>query len=134
MRLQEFYSENPGYAPLLITEGWQVAQLNTSREQRPENIGDLEKHMRTDETFTLLEGSAVLITADEDGKNLELTPMKAGRTYNVPRGIWHNIAMMEKTSVLITENAGTHTEAKETRGLSEASRKKIREVCADYKK
>ncbi|HIS31290.1 MAG TPA: hypothetical protein IAB44_07055 [Candidatus Limivivens intestinipullorum] len=36
--------------------------------------------------------------------------------------------------VLITENAGTHTEAKETRGLSEASRKKIREVCADYKK
>ena len=53
MAIQELYNENKGFAPLLITEQWQLAQLNYSREQSPGEIKELEMHLNTDETFTL---------------------------------------------------------------------------------
>ncbi len=124
MAIQELYNENKGFAPLLITEQWQLAQLNYSREQSPGEIKELEMHLNTDETFTLLEGKAFLIAANEI-ENLEMIWLKKGRTYNIPKGVWHNIAMMEESSVLIAENANTHVAEKPICALPVSVQKKI---------
>lgn len=83
--------------------------------------------MDTDETFTLLKGRAVLITYDKESDTGELTSMKSGYTYNVPRMMWHNIAMEEGSSVIITENRDAHIKGLEQISLPEELRHTIME-------
>lgn len=127
MLVKELNDESPGYHPFLIKKFWQVAKLNYCRSQDLENIKDLEIHMNTDETFTLLKGDAFLIAAQDRQEEIEMVRLKPGITYNVPAGVWHNIAMEEGCSVLITENAGTHEEEKRLYALPETARKRIKE-------
>lgn len=127
MLIEELHNGSSGYHPFLITENWQVAQLNYSEEQNAQNIQELEIHFHTDETFTLLQGSAFLIAVEDGSENMEMKWLKKGWTYNVPAGIWHNIAMQEGSSVLITENALTHKEPKKLHSLSESGQRRIRE-------
>lgn len=103
------YTEN-GYAPLLINEGWQVAQLNYLPGHTLDDIAQIEVHRETDEVFILLEGTAVLIAAEvSDGKiSYELVNMTPGITYNIPCGTWHNIAMDRDAKIIIVERDNTH--------------------------
>ena len=127
MLVKALNDESPGYHPFLIKEYWQVAKLNYCIDQDSENIKELEVHANTDETFTLLKGSAFLIAAKDGLEKIEMVRLQPGITYNVPAGIWHNIAMEEGCSVLITENAGTHEEEKRLYSLPESVQKRIRE-------
>ena len=127
MLVKELNDESPGYHPFLIKEYWQVAKLNYCRSQDAKNIKDLEVHEHTDETFTLLKGSAFLIAAKDEQSEIEMVLLQQGITYNKPAGVWHNIAMREGCSVLITENAGTHKEEKRLCSLPEIVQKQIRE-------
>ena len=99
-----------GYHPFLIREGWQVAQLNFLEEQRINNIKKVEVHHHTDEVFVLLKGKAVLILAElkEDIPFFEVLLMEPFITYNIPKKSWHNIAMEEKSEILIVEKSNTH--------------------------
>jgi len=99
-----------GYHPFLIREGWQIAQLNFLEEQRINNIKKVEVHHHTDEVFVLLKGKAVLILAElkEDIPFFEVLLMEPFITYNIPKKSWHNIAMEEKSELLIVENSNTH--------------------------
>ncbi len=99
-----------GYHPFLIREGWQVAQLNFMEEQRIDNINKVEVHNHTDEVFVLLKGKAILILAEFKEKKpvFQVLLMEPLVTYNIPKGDWHNIAMEEKSEVLIVEKSGTH--------------------------
>ena len=128
MTLERYYDAGPGYHPYLIREQRQVAQLNYAPEQDAQMIDFLEMHPQTDETFTLLAGEAFLVIGDETGDlqpaagdcpagsgetayypgQIEMVWLEAGVTYNVPKGVWHNIAMREGSTVLIVENANTH--------------------------
>lgn len=108
MGLKELYHSGMGYEPLVMTRDWQVAQLNYAPEQEPDALTMLDQHDFTDETFTLLEGRALLITYDTEEKNAELTPLKPGITYNVPVRVWHNIAMEKWSKVIITEGRDAH--------------------------
>lgn len=99
-----------GFHPFLIKEEWQVAQLNYIEDQNIENINKLDVHYETDEVFRLLVGKAVLIAATfKDGIPIfELELMKQNITYNIPKNMWHNIAMDVGSKVLLVEKSNTH--------------------------
>ncbi|MDC3079141.1 hypothetical protein OA336_00120 [Flavobacteriaceae bacterium] len=99
-----------GFHPFLIRDEWQVAQLNYMQDQNIENINKLDVHYETDEVFILLEGRAVLIAATfKDGTHIfELELMKQNITYNIPKNMWHNIAMDVGSKVLLVEKSNTH--------------------------
>jgi len=111
MSLIEKYSHNEeGYNPFLIREGWQVAQLNYAEEQNIENITKIDVHYKTDEVFILLSGEAVLISAtlQNDIPLFNTEFMQHGIVYNIPKNLWHNIAMREGSQVIIVEKSDTH--------------------------
>lgn len=108
--LETYYTNDAGYHPFLIRDGWQVAQLNADNNQLVENITRLDVHYQTDEAFILTKGKAVLITADmiEQIPHYKLALMQLGVTYNVPVDTWHNIAMETGAEVIIVEKDNTH--------------------------
>ena len=111
MSLIETYSTTEeGYHPFLIREGWQVAQLNYTENQRITSINKIEVHRSTDEVFVLLKGKSILITANFiNGEPIfKADVMKLHITYNIPQNVWHNIAMEEGDEVLIIEKSNTH--------------------------
>lgn len=107
--------ENQGedYQPVVSFGGWRVAFLNTHDRFRRENLRQLERHLLTDETFTLLRGRAALYIGDGEGEwagNITLVPLEPYKVYNVRAGVWHAIETGEDTSLLITENHNTSSE------------------------
>jgi mannose-6-phosphate isomerase-like protein (cupin superfamily) len=108
--LESYKIKEKGYHPFLIRDGWQVAQLNYMEEQDIENINKIDIHFKTDEAFVLLKGNAVLITAIlKDKKPIFFVKlMERNITYNVPKNVWHNIAMKTDCEVLIIEKSYTH--------------------------
>jgi len=107
---EKYTIKEKGFHPFLLSDGWQIAQLNYMKEQHIDNIDKIDIHFKTDEAFVLMAGEAVLITADITDKkpvfNSEL--MKYGSVYNIPKKVWHNIAMREGSEVLIIEKLNTH--------------------------
>lgn len=102
------YYHGAGYLPLVLTNDWQVAQLNYTETQEPAALTSFDQHTFTDETFTMLQGRSLLITYDEMTKKMDVTPLKPYVTYNVPKMMWHNIAMEKGSVVLITEGRDAH--------------------------
>ena len=111
MSLIETYTHNSeGYNPFFIQVGWQVAQLNYSEEYNINNIFRVDVHYKTDEIFILTKGSAILISAKIKDDEIEFEPirMQIGIVYNIPKNVWHNIAMKENAEVIIVEKDNTH--------------------------
>ena len=104
--MKELFFSGEGYRPLVLTENWQLAQLNYIPEQAPDKLTMLDQHDFTDETFTLLQGRSILITVEEG--EYVLTPLRQYVTCNVPAMVWHNIAMEEGSIILITEGRDAH--------------------------
>jgi len=119
--IETYFHAGPGYEPLLIREGWQVAQLNFAPELAAREIRRLERHVETDEVFLLVRGGSQLISARETPGALEFEvhPMAVGLTYNVPAGAWHAIAMQPGDQVAIVERAQTHLRDVEYRDLTQ---------------
>ena len=89
-------------------EGWKIGLLRHS--QRFSACCQMERHLKTDEVFVLLEGSATLYVEDET------IPMDKCTVYNVKTGAWHHIVVSEDATVLVVENSNTsrdNTEKKE---------------------
>lgn len=108
--MEVYKIKEPGFSPVLIRDGWQVAQLNYTIDQHIENIDKIEVHRETDEVFVLLKGDAVLILAEfENGiPQFKMESMNPLSVYNIPKNTWHNIAMKEGSEVLIVEKSNTH--------------------------
>jgi hypothetical protein len=51
--------------------------------------------------------------------------MKINQIYNIPKGVWHNIAMEEGSEVLIAEKSNTHIADFEHFALSSSKRKEL---------
>ncbi len=109
-QIESYKHTGEGFNPFLIRDGWQVAQLNYVSGQGLDDIRKIDVHPGTDEVFILMAGKAVLITADrqEHTVRYEMVVMKPGVIYNIPKGVWHNIAMYEDAQVILVENANTH--------------------------
>ena len=131
MNLIEKYSNKlPGYHPILIREGWQVAQLNYMEEQDITNIKKIDVHRRTDEAFWLQKGRAVLITADlQDDKPIFYAELMLPEiVYNIPNDVWHNIAMTPGSEVIIVEKSETHLDDFEFFDLNEQQYQEMKEI------
>lgn len=122
MKIEQYNHSDPGYNPIFISDGWQVGQLNFTPELQLVAIDRVERHLKTDEVFILFKGNASLIAAVEalTGLQWEILPMRAGITYNIPAGLWHNIAMMSGSTVMILEKNNTHLHDVEYRSLTDA--------------
>ena len=109
-RLELYQADSPGYHPLLIRKGWQVAILNSDQAQHYSAITHIDVHFKTDEAFVLLEGAVHLITAEieENQCRFFVEKMQYGVVYNVPKNTWHNISMEKGSKVIIVENDNTH--------------------------
>lgn len=110
--IERYFHTEDGYNPFLIREGWQVAQLNYVAKHGLDDIDDVEMHALTDEVFILMRGRAALITASFEGNEptFEVENMRVGVTYNIPAGVWHNIAMDKDAQIIIVERNNTHLE------------------------
>lgn len=108
--IEKYKIKDKGFHPFLISDSWQVSQLNYIVDQHIDNIKKVEVHFETDEVFVLLSGDAVLITAkmENSGPVFNTELMKLGTIYNIPKNIWHNIAMRKESEVLIVEKSNTH--------------------------
>lgn len=107
----EIYTyKDKGYCPFLIRKGWQVAQLNYIEKHGLDDIDQIEVHNQSDEAFILFKGRAVLVEAQIEQEDIHFNCqyMKPGVTYNIPAGIWHEIAMDRDAEIIIVERANTH--------------------------
>lgn len=124
--------DGEGYEPLLIRDGWQVAQLNYVPRHGLDDMDDLEMHTLTDEAFILISGAAVLVSARRGGEGIafECVRMEPGATYNIPAGVWHNIGMRPDARMIIVERNLTHLRDVEHAPLSEQEREMLRRAVA----
>ncbi len=133
MKLIDCYSyEGNGYNPYLIAQGWQIAQLNYSEENKFYSIHKMDVHHQTDEAFILQKGTVILIAAhiEEDNITFELELLTKAKTYNIPAECWHNLMMSEDAEVIIVETANTHLSDFEYYALSPAQKNKLdQKVC-----
>ena len=119
--IEEYIHEGAGYNPLLIRDGWQVAKLNPFSGHGLDEIDRIEVHNSTDEVFVLIHGTAVLIAAgveSDDEIRFHTIRMKPGIIYNLPKGVWHNIAMEKGAELIIVEKDNTHLNDCEYKNLS----------------
>lgn len=126
--IEKYQHTGNGYNPFLIRGGWQVAVLNYDSAETAEAIDKLDIHHETDEAFMLIEGDAVLIAASISGTGIEydMVKMKKGIVYNIPKDVWHKIALKEGCGVYIVENADTHLGDFEFYPLSDEQRQILR--------
>ena len=80
-------------------EGWKIGILRYS--DRFSDFKVKERHLKTDECFVLLEGSATLYENDTP------YPMQKCKVYNVKKGVWHHIVVSPDATVLVIENSNT---------------------------
>lgn len=108
--IEKYIHDDIGYNPFLIREGWQVAKLNHLPGHGFDDIAKMEMHNYTDEVFILFSGTAILIASSngEGTPPFELINMVSGVVYNIPQGVWHNIAMSPDAEIIIVEKNNTH--------------------------
>lgn len=127
---QVFEWKDQGYSPLVFSHDWQVALLNWEPIFDVEKMGEIERHIRSDEVFVLVKGRAVLFTIGKDG--VAVSEMVPGAVYNVTAGSWHNIVSTRDASWVIVENRGTHLADTETRELSAREKSEIIDLFPEW--
>ena len=130
--IEEYCYHGEGFKPFLIQDNWQIAKLNYKFGNSFENINEIEVHHKTDEVFILLKGTAVLIGVEKGGGKLSfyLVKMNKGIVYNIPKGVWHSIAMNEDAEVLIVEDANTHLGDYELHEMSDEQKETLKSDLA----
>ena len=93
-----------------------------------DEINRVEVHSQTDEIFVLITGTAVLIAAEvrTDEVSFQTVRMKPGVVYNLPKGVWHNIAMADDAELIIVEKDHTHLNDCLHRPLTSAQEEELR--------
>jgi mannose-6-phosphate isomerase-like protein (cupin superfamily) len=128
----EFYQwDGEGFKPLVFSHGWQVALLNWLPIFELEGLVELERHNLTDEIFILLDGKAVLITQTGD-EPLQVSEMKSGYLYNVPRRVWHANVATRDVRMAIVENENTHLFDWENRPLKPSEQQVLISLLPDW--
>lgn len=105
------YNEN-GLETMVNGGNWDVLMLNYLPRLGHGGVKQLHKHSETKETFVLLSGKVMLLTATGDKAPLEISGvmMETGKVYTVDAGVWHGNIMSEDAKLLLVENAYTTVE------------------------
>ena len=134
--IEEYTHTGIGYNPFLIRNNWQVAQLNYIQVQGINDIQKIDVHFETDEVFILIDGKAMLIAAEKEGDQVsfEIILMEQGVVYNIPKNVWHNIAMFEDARIIIVEKDNTHLGDYDYYYLQEEQKEKLNQQIASVLK
>ena len=108
--IEDYTYDGEDFCAVFSSADWKIGLLRSS--ERFSHLGQLERHLETDEVFVLLCGSATLYT-DTESKE-----MKPCHVYNIPCGIWHHIVVSEDALVMVAENQNTSKANTEKRAYS----------------
>ncbi len=111
-----FECKEKGFHSVLKTEAWQIATVTYDAGYSKEGFTYMKRHLKTDEAFCLVEGSAVLHTA-EDGilKDFEV---KRGHIYHVHKNTWHYLEISPDARLVLIENRDVFPEDSERMELT----------------
>lgn len=121
MKILEYQYDGEALKRVYENAQWTVGIKNWKPSNDIEQIGNLERHNRTDELFVLLNGSCTLVYATEEGSGLNLTTveMRPYAVYQIPPSLWHNTIMTKEAKLLLIENSDTSMENSDLRDLTE---------------
>lgn len=105
--MQKYTYNGEDFMAVLTTKGWKIGLLKYS--ERFSSLSVWERHLKTDEVFVLLSGTAILYIKDTDGV-IKQEKMKIGTVYNVPAMEWHHIVVSEDATVMVVEDSDTSKE------------------------
>lgn len=116
-----------GYKPLVYNNEWMVALLNFEDCMSQEKACEIERHVKTDEVFVLLQGRAAfyLVAGDQPLRVIEMQP---GLIYNVTQGTWHNLLATKDAMFAIVESRDTDKFDTEIRPLTIEERQLLLEL------
>jgi hypothetical protein len=130
-RIDTFKWEGAGFQGFVSHRGWLVALMNWEPRFDPANIGQVERHNKTDEVFVLTHGHAILFV-DNDGA-IQAIEMEPGLIYNVTAGTWHSVIGHHDTSWLIVESNDTNSGNSDYRSLTERELSILNEQFPNWK-
>jgi mannose-6-phosphate isomerase-like protein (cupin superfamily) len=117
-RVETFRWEGQGYHPFVTHRGWLVALMNWEPRFDLANVGQVERHNRTDEVFVLMHGRSVLFFDSDE--TIQAIDMQPGVIYNVTSGTWHGVLGTQDAAWLIVESSDTNGANSDYRKLNEA--------------
>jgi mannose-6-phosphate isomerase-like protein (cupin superfamily) len=106
--------KDAGFKVMIESGEWKVGMLHYN--ERFSRLGEMERHLLTDEVFVLVSGKATLYTESE------AVEMEQGPVYTVPVGVWHHIVVSEDANVIVVENRNTSIENTEKRYFEQEKR------------
>ncbi len=126
--------QQQGYTPLVAYEAWRVAVLRYCLDVRVDQLVTMQRHLKTDEVFVLMEGNCVLFTGGdgERPEEIEWVKMEKNQLYNVKKGVWHTHALDEEGSVLIIENEDTSDDNSPTEALNDHQIDAIKKISLSF--
>lgn len=102
--------KHEGYKKLVTYDSWRVAMLNYIENLNPLLIDSVQAHLKTDETFILLEGKCILYlcdVVDDVVVDTQGIDMEQHKVYNIKKGVYHTHTLSMDGKVLIVENEDT---------------------------
>lgn len=120
-------TEQKGFQSLVTFQTWRVAMMTDLQGEPSEKLCRLQRHMKTDEVFILLQGKCILFLADgEDQIEHQFAEdLKLFRVYNVKQGVWHSHILSEDAKIIIVENADTSPNNSQYLQLSDSQRERF---------
>ena len=73
--------KDAGFKVMIESGEWKVGMLHYN--ERFSRLGEMERHLLTDEVFVLVSGKATLYTDAEEKR------MEEGVVYTIPAAVWH---------------------------------------------
>lgn len=108
--------EKCGFCPVAETEKFKCAYITLEDQYKHGKVTQMKRHNDSDEVFTLIRGSAVLLTKKEEFTE---TPLELGASFMVPASTWHYLAISDDAIIFVTENSGMLPQNTDTLSLPE---------------
>ncbi len=130
MKILDYAFTGEGMQRVYENEKWTVGIKNWKPANDITGIDNLERHNKTDELFSLIEGTCTLLFANEENGELsfDTVKMEKGRLYNIPQGLWHNTITTKDTKMLLIEDVSTSNENSDVLPLSAEQIAKVKEL------
>lgn len=130
MKIQKYEYEGEGLTRVFENEKWMVGIKNWKPANDIANTNCLERHNKTDELFVLLEGSCVLLYANEENGELVINAVKMEpmKVYNIPATLWHNTVTQKDTKLILVEDSSTGSDNSDVLNLTDAQIAKVKEL------
>lgn len=110
---------------------WMAGIKNYKPQNSIGSFGVLERHLQTDESFVLVDGTCCLLVRRLDG-SFGAALMKQGAMHTVPAGAWHATITKPGAKLAIIERSGTNmdnSEIMELEGQAKAAALKAIEAA-----